>query len=172
MTATDITSITSWLVGRLPMEWATTPPVIVVDRDEITITLSIDAPTSDTDSDVDISEMTAGRIAGFRDDTRERRMAIARETEHRFERKVAWAVTCGDRTELFAHLAAPVMTRLRQPERIVLDTLIDASIARSRAEALAWCVRLVGKNTDEWLTDLRAALETVEQVRSTGPDVT
>jgi hypothetical protein len=172
MSTSDTTSITSWLHGRLPTEW-TPPPRIVVDRDEITITVSIDAPsTSETGTiDVDVSEAIAGRVAGFRDDTRERRMAIARETEHRFERKVAWAVACGDRTELFTHLAAPVMTRLRQPERVVLDTLIDANIARSRADALAWCVRLVGNNIDEWLNELRDALHAVEQVRSTGPDV-
>ena len=30
------------------------------------------------------------------------------------------------------------------PERRVLDTLIDAGVARSRSDALAWCVRLVG----------------------------
>ena len=37
------------------------------------------------------------------------------------------------------------MTRLRQPERLVLDTLVAAGVARSRSEALAWSVRLVGK---------------------------
>jgi hypothetical protein len=30
-------------------------------------------------------------------------------------------------------------------------------------------VRLVGKNTDEWLGQLRDALRTVEQVRDAGP---
>jgi len=173
MTATsDTTAITSWFAGRLPSEWTATPPSIDVDRDEITVTITIDAPTTAADpSDIDVSEVTIGRIAAFRDDTRERRMAIAREAEHRFERKVSWAVACGDRTELFTNVAAPVMTRLRQPERRVLDTLIEANIARSRADALAWCVRLVGKNADEWLSELRAALGNVEQVRSTGPDV-
>jgi hypothetical protein len=62
-----------------------------------------------------------------------------------------------------------VMTRLRQPERLVLDTLVDAGVARSRSDALAWCVRLVGEHEDSWLTDLREALRTVEQVRSGGP---
>jgi hypothetical protein len=78
-------------------------------------------------------------------------------------------VTVGDRTEVFTHLAAPVMTRLRQPERIVLDTLVAANVARSRADALAWCVRLVGRHTEDWLADLRSAMEEVDRLRESGP---
>ena len=52
---------------------------------------------------------------------------------------------CGDTSELFTPASVPVMTRLRQPERIVLDTLVDAGVARSRSDALAWAVRLVGR---------------------------
>ncbi len=102
-------------------------------------------------------------------DTKERRIAIAREAEHRFDRKVAWGVAVGEGTELFTHLAVPVMTRLRQPERQVLDTLVEAGVARSRAHALAWCVRLVGQNAESWLTDLRGAMEQVAAVRDAGP---
>ena len=61
------------------------------------------------------------------------------------------------------------MTRLRQPERQVLDTLVDAGVARSRSEALAWCVKLVGRNADEWLAELRSAMEGVQRVREQGP---
>ena len=43
------------------------------------------------------------------------------------------------------------MTRLRQPQRLVLDTLVDAGVARSRSDALAWCVRLVGQHEEDWL---------------------
>ena len=50
------------------------------------------------------------------------------------------------------------MTRLRQPQRIVLDTLVEAGVARSRADALAWCVRLVGQHEGDWLGDLRSAM--------------
>jgi hypothetical protein len=96
-------------------------------------------------------------------------MTIADEAEHRFGRKVAWGVRIGDHTSLYTHLAVPVMTRLRQPERIVLDTLVAAGVARSRADALAWCVRLVGRNTDEWLSKLREAMHDVERVRAEGP---
>ncbi len=169
MTATNST-ITSWLVGRLPETWTTTPAQIVIDRDEITIMLDIAEPTLDDDaSDADRAEALAGRSTGFREDTRDSRMQIAREAEHRYGRKVAWGVTVGDRTELFTHLAVPVMTRLRQPERMVLDTLVAANVARSRADALAWCVRLVGQHTDEWLNDLRTAMEAVDELRAAGP---
>src|SRR4051794_10401197 len=132
-------SIPSWILGRLPTEWTGTAPSITVDREEITIVLTLDPPSMpDDNSDIELAEASAGRIARFREDTRDRRMVIAREAEHRFERSVAWAVRCGDRSEVFTNLAAPVMTRLRQPERMVLDTLIEANIARSRADALAW----------------------------------
>ncbi|MGY2082581.1 hypothetical protein [Blastococcus sp. SYSU DS0539] len=63
------------------------------------------------------------------------------------------------------------MTRLRQPERLLLDTLVDAGVARSRSEALAWAVRLVGRHADEWLTELRDAMTSVEEVRARGPQV-
>lgn len=172
MNSTDDSSIRSWFTGRLPDEWTSAgAPTFAIDREEITVTITIDPPTLDEGaSAVDIAEATDGRISGFREDTRDRRMAIAREAEHRFERKVAWAVRVGDRTDLFAHLAVPVMTRLRQPERQVLDTLVRANIARSRADAVAWCVRLVGRNADEWLTELRDAMRSVDAIRDSGPD--
>lgn len=96
-------------------------------------------------------------------------MAIAREAEHRFGRKVAWGARIADQTHLFTHVAVPVMTRLRQPERQVLDTLVEAGVARSRAHALAWCVRLVGDNADSWLSELRDAMQKVREVREQGP---
>jgi hypothetical protein len=70
---------------------------------------------------------------------------------------------------MFTTLSVPVMTRLRQSERRVLDTLVDAGVARSRSDALAWCVRLTGEHTDAWLSELRDALRRVEEVRSQGP---
>jgi hypothetical protein len=164
--------VAAWFAGRLPDEWTSTAvPDITVDREEVTVVLTIDPPDIADDADEPTrAEAVAGRVSGFREDTRERRMAIAREAEHRFERKVAWAVRVGDHTERFTHLAVPVMTRLRQPERRVLDTLVAAGVARSRADALAWCVRLVGQHTDDWLGKLRAAMEDVERLRAEGPD--
>jgi hypothetical protein len=172
MTSTERTpsEITAWFTGRLPPEWtALAPAHITVDREEITVILTIDRPELADADEAAQAEATDGRIAGFREDTRERRMTVAREAEHRFERKVAWGVRLGERTALFSHLAVPVMTRLRQPERLVLDTLVSAGVARSRADALAWCVRLVSRNSDEWLANLRAAINDVDRIRAEGP---
>ena len=156
-------SISSWLTGRLPDEWFDGDPEVTVDRDEIVVVGRIASPEG-ADGNAE-----AGRIARFREDTREQRMAIAREAEQRFGRKLAWGAECGSTRALFTTLSVPVMTRLRQPERRVLDTLVDAGVARSRSHALAWCVRLVGEHTDDWLTALRAAMEEVERVREQGP---
>ena len=118
------------------------------------------------------SAAEAGRISRFREDTRDERIAIAQEAEHRYGRKVAWGAQAGGSTQLFTTLSAPVMTRLRQPERQVLDTLVGAGVARSRSEALAWCVRLVGEHTEDWLTGLREAMSEVDRLRAQGPDGT
>jgi len=128
-------------------------------------------PDPDTagESDAERAAAAEGRIRRFREETRGRRVEIAREAEHKFRRKVSWGVTCADVTEMFTTLSVPVMTRLRQPERRVLDTLVDAGVARSRSDALAWCVRLTGENADAWLARLRDALRHVEEVRDEGP---
>ena len=164
--------IRGWLTGRLPEDWFTEPVEVAVDRDEITIIGRIPEPTvGDDASDAERASAYAGKVKEFRERTRERRIEIARELEHAARRKVSWGVQVGDQRELFTTLSAPVMTRLRQPERAVLDTLVDAGVARSRSEALAWCVRLVAKNAESWLGELRDAMQKVEQVRQTGPDI-
>jgi hypothetical protein len=162
--------VTAWFGGRLPAEWFTSTE-ITLDRDEVIVIGTIAAPediTSDGDDARGAAE--AGRIARFREQTRDERIQVAREAEVRFGRKIAWGVTCGETTTVFTSIAAPVMTRLRQPERIVLDTLVDAGVARSRSHALAWCVRLVGQHSSDWLAELRTALTDVERLRSAGPD--
>ena len=116
-----------------------------------------------------MAEAEAGRITRFREQTREQRMAVAREAEHRYGRKVAWGASAGATRQVFTTLSVPVMTRLRQPERRVLDTLVDSGVARSRSEALAWCVRLVGSNAEQWLGELRGAMQAVQKVRDAGP---
>ena len=163
--------IRGWLTGRLPADWFDGPPELIIDREEITIVGTIAAPWVAGDvSDSERAAAVAGRMKEFRERTRERRIEIARELEHATRRKVAWGVRCGEERELFTRVSVPVMTRLRQPERQVLDTLVDAGVARSRSEALAWCVRLVAKNTETWLANLRDAMQHVERVRRTGPD--
>lgn len=170
MSETATTDIQAWFRGRLPDDWvAAAPADVTVDREEITVVLHLDAPDLDADA-AGRAEAVDGRIHRFRDETRDQRVEIARVAEHRFERKVSWGVAIGDRRALFTHLAVPTMTRLRQPERQVLDTLIAAGVARSRADALGWCVRLVGRHTDDWLARLRTAIDDVERIRADGPD--
>lgn len=162
--------VRGWFSGRLPQEWQQGAPAVTVDREEITVMLDIgDVDHDDDVSAAEVAEARAGRAKAFREDTRERRIEIAREAEHRFDRKVAWGVVVGEHRELFTHIAVPVMTRLRQPQRQVLDTLVDAGVARSRSEALAWCVRLVGEHTGDWLAELREAVSHVAEVRGRGP---
>ena len=159
-----------WFTGRLPADWFTSAPDVTVDREEITILGVI--PDPETAAEATEAEQAAaadGRIRRFREETRSHRIEIAREAEHKFRRKVSWGVACADVTEMFTTLSVPVMTRLRQPERRVLDTLVDAGVARSRSDALAWCVRLTGEDADSWLSRLRAALRHVEEVRDQGP---
>jgi hypothetical protein len=162
--------IAAWFAGRLPSEWLAGEPAVTVDRDEVVVVLPIAVPEPPADAGTDgVASATAGRIARFREDTREQRIRIAQEAEHRFGRKVSWGVQCGDRRALFTTVSTPVMTRLRQPERSVLDTLVDAGVARSRSDALGWCVRLVREHTEEWLGELREALREVERLREAGP---
>jgi hypothetical protein len=163
-------ALRGWFTGRLPADWFTAAPEINVDREEITIVGKL----SDTEGAAEATAAEAaaaadGRSRRFREDTREHRIEIAREAEHKFARKVSWGVECNGRRVMFTTFSVPVMTRLRQSERQVLDTLVDAGVARSRSDALAWCVRLVGEHSGTWLADLRTALRKVEQVRAEGP---
>jgi hypothetical protein len=158
----------AWFTGRLPEDWFDGPVEVTVDRDEVLVVGRLALPEGTETTDAEAAD---GRIARFREDTRDRRIRIAREAEQRFGRKVAWGARCGEVTRLFTTVSVPVMTRLRQPERVVLDTLVDAGVARSRSEALAWCVRLVGRHTGDWLEELRTAMRSVEDVRGRGPEV-
>jgi hypothetical protein len=163
----------AWIGGALPADWFTEAPEVVIDRDEIVIVGTLAGPTvPDAATDAERAAAEEGRISAFREETRDRRVRIAQQLEHRYRRKVAWGVVAGTTRQLFSTYSAPVMTRLRQPERRVLDTLVDAGVARSRSESLAWCVRLVAEHSDEWLTQLREAMGTVEQLRRRGPGTT
>jgi hypothetical protein len=160
--------VRGWFSGRLPEEWQESPADISIDRDEIVVTLRL-ADVAAGVSEAETEEARAGRASAFREETREQRMSIAREAQRRYERTVSWGVTIGEHEQLFTHLAAPTMTRLRQPQRQVLDTLVDAGVARSRADALAWCVRLVAQHEDDWLAELREAMGKVAEARGKGP---
>ncbi len=164
----------AWFTGRLPDGWFTGAPEVSVDREEILVVgelAPLEAGTEGGDTAAAQSAAEAGRISRFREQTRETRIEIAQQAEHRYGRKVAWGARLGGSTELFTTVAVPVMTRLRQPERQVLDTLVDSGVARSRSEALAWAVRLVGEHAEEWLGELREAMKAVEEVRGKGPEL-
>jgi hypothetical protein len=173
MTTNDgLEKLRGWFTGRLPDDWFEEAPEVVLDREEISVIGRLAEPKGAAEaSEAERSGAIAGHVQRFREDTRERRVDIAREAEHRFGRKVSWGVRCGEELVMFTQLSVPVMTRLRQSERRVLDTLVDAGVARSRSDALAWCVRLVGKNADDWLGELRDALQHVERARAAGPQV-
>jgi hypothetical protein len=164
----------AWLGGRLPDGWFTGAPEVTVDREEITVVgelPALGADLSDGADDAARAAAEAGRIARFREETRDERIEVARQAEHRYGRKVAWGARLGGSQELFTTLSVPAMTRLRQSERMVLDTLVDAGIARSRSEALAWAVRLVGEHAEDWLGELRDAMRTVDELRTRGPEL-
>ncbi|HCO03565.1 MAG TPA: hypothetical protein DIT48_09455 [Actinobacteria bacterium] len=159
-----------WFAGRIPEGWFTGTPDVTMDREEILIVGTLaDVTVEGEATEAAIAAARSGRIKQHREDTREARMRIANEAEHRFGRKVSWGATIGEATELFTTVNMPVMTRLRMTDRQVLDTLVDAGVARSRSEALAWCVRLVGSKQSEWITELRDALGAVEKARAAGP---
>ncbi|MFD3719449.1 hypothetical protein [Streptomyces sp. NPDC058674] len=156
ITAEQGEQLRAWFAERLPVDVYESLVSVTADREEITVVGTVAATES---------------VGEFRERTRDRRIEVAREAEELYRRKVAWGVRTGGETTLFTHLAVPVMTRLRQSERQVLDTLVAGGVARSRADALAWCVRLVGRNTEAWLADLRGSLAEVHRVRAQGPDV-
>ena len=140
----------------VPSEWFTEPVDVTFDRDEILVAGCL-AP------DVDPTE--------FRERSRSHRVRIADQAEARYLRKVSWAIRQNDTELRFTTVSVPVMTRLRIDERTVLDALIDGGLARTRSEALAWCVRLVGQHQREWLDELLSATEAVRAVRERGPRV-
>jgi hypothetical protein len=165
---TTTEELSGWFAGNLPDDWFTEPASILFDRDEIFVTGALATPKLDDTADPTVA--AHARIDAFRETTRDARIAIAARAEAKYLRKVSWAVTCGDEASEYTVASVPVMTRLRMNERRVLDTLIDAGVARSRSEALAWAVRLVGDNESEWIEKLRSAMTEVEELRNQGPD--
>ena len=146
--------VAGWFAGRVPDGWFLGAPEVTVDGDEI---LVVGRLPDD------------GDVKRFREETREQRMRIADAAQRKFGRTVSWGAALGDSRKLFTTVSVPVMTRLRIDERTVLDTLVESGVARSRSEALAWCVRLVGKHQADWIEDLRSALVHVQKVRAEGP---
>lgn len=162
--------VKGWFAGRIPKDWFSGAPEVRADRDEIWVIGTLPDVQLPVDAGPEAANAArSGRIKQHREDTRDLRIQMSEEAGRRFGRRVSWGVRIGETHEMFTHLAVPTMTRLRLPEREVLDALVDAGVARSRAHALAWCVRLVQKNQSEWLKELKAAIEQVGAVRQQGP---
>ena len=155
------TDVGEWFGKKVPKDWFSASALeVIVDNEEILVVGALS------------SEEDGGEAArAFRERTRDKRMSIASEAERLFHRKVAWGVRTGDERRVFTSLSVPVMTRLRITERSVLDTLVESGVARSRSDALAWCVRLVGKHEADWIAELREALVKVQEARAAGPTV-
>ena len=165
----DAGDAAEWFAGRLP-DWFDGDPTVVVDREEITVIGRLPEPEAEQ------SEARAsGRASRFREETRQERMRIADEAQDKYGRKVSWGVEVGSRRVRRANPvhphrgsgddapAAAGAPGARHPRR--------RRVARSRSDALAWSVKLVGEHTDEWLTKLRDAMRNVDDLRSEGPQV-
>lgn len=165
-----IQDIRGWFEAKVPKTWFSGPLELTADGDEILVVGNLpDVELAGGTSTEALAAARTARIDRFREETRDDRVRIAREAERHFRKKVGWGARCGDQTKLFTTVSVPVMTRLRMPERSILDTLVAAGVARSRSDALAWCVRLVGMHQADWIKGLREALVKVDEVRSKGP---
>jgi len=165
----DDVECAAWFAGRLPDDWFTAPVAVRSDRDEILVHGQLAEPGA-APSGEDAARVAAeARITGFREDTRVHRMKIAEVAQAQWGRTVSWTVSCGPVEARFTTASVPVMTRLRFDQRQILDTLIDTGVARSRSEALAWCVAQVGENQSDWIGRLKEAMSEVERIRSEGP---
>jgi hypothetical protein len=162
--------LTQWFTSRIPKGWFLDRPQVTSDGEEILVLGTLpDVELAEGTSDEGRSAARVARILRFREETRDDRVRIAREAERQFGRKVAWGARSGDEVRVFTTLSVPVMTRLRMNERSILDTLVAGGVARSRSEALAWCVKLVGMHQADWIKGLRDAIVKVDEVRSKGP---
>jgi len=160
------TEAAAWFAGQLPDDWFTGPLDVAVDRDEIIVTGTLGMPDNVPDGAGAAETAANSRISAWREATRQQRMSVADIAQSRWQRHVTWAARCGDQEVRFTSAAVPVMTRLLFEDRQVLDTLIDAGVARSRSEAMAWCVNQVGQNRAEWIDKLREAMSEVERIRN------
>jgi len=160
--------VKGWLAGRLPKDWFTGTPEVRMDEDEIWVIGTLPEVPAGGSAEAG-KAAREGAIQRFRETTRDERIKIADEARERFRRNLAWGAKIGEDAALFTHLSVPVMTRLRLPERELLDTLVRSGVARSRSHALAWCVRLVEKNESSWISELKEAMTKVGEVRSQGP---
>lgn len=166
----DLDEVAAWFAGRVPDDWFESPVSVRADRDEIIVTGTLPAPANVPEGDDAARVASTARMSAFREESRLARMKIAEAAQFRWQRNVSWGAVCGEVDEVFTNASVPVMTRLRFDDRQVLDTLIDTGVARSRSEAMAWCVGQVGQHQGEWIDRLREAMTEVERIRAEGPN--
>jgi len=161
----------AWVTNRLPADLFDADAgdvTVTADKDEVLVIGHL-AADGLPEEGREREAAAEAAIDAFRSASREQRVLFARQVERRTGRKVSWGARCGGHGLLFTHLTVPTMTRLRLPEREVLDTLVAAGIARSRSDALSWCVKHVRTTQQEWLEELRGAFDAVAEVAARGP---
>src|ERR1700736_2157803 len=127
-----------WFANRVPAGWFPGRPEVRSGGEEILVVGNLpDVELAAGTAPEALAAARVARIDRFREETRVERVKIAREAERRFRRKVAWGARCGEETRIFTTLSLPVMTRLRMPERSVLDTLVAGGGAPSPSGGLA-----------------------------------
>jgi hypothetical protein len=94
--------IAGWFAGRLPDGWFTGAPSVTIDEKQILVVGTLTEPTLPEGASAELKAgAEAGRISRFREGTRQQRIWIAREAEHRFELPVTWGATAGGTTQTF-----------------------------------------------------------------------
>ena len=121
-------------------------PEVTVDREKITVVGTLAVPDlAEGASDAERAAALRGRIEGVpRGHPRQAHRDTSSSTEHRTA-KVAWA-SRSTGSVLFTTLSVPAMTRLRRPSAPCSTP--GRRRRREVADALAWCVKLVGKHSD------------------------
>src|SRR6266545_3235552 len=80
--------LSGWFAGRIPADWFAGTPEVLSDRDEILVVGTLSDPELPSDATAEVAASARlARIDGFREDTREHRMRIAQEAQHRFGRR-------------------------------------------------------------------------------------
>src|SRR4029453_19034562 len=80
--------LSGWFAGRIPADWFAGTPEVLADRDEILVVGTLSDPELPSDATAEVAASArVARIDGFREDTREHRIRIAQEAQHRFGRR-------------------------------------------------------------------------------------
>jgi hypothetical protein len=146
--------VADWFAERLPGGWSSGPARVDVDRDEILVLIPL--PEGD-------------RPGEFRQRTRAERIALARSAEETFGRKVSWGTLADGARSVFTNIRTGVTAELALTERRVLDSLVAGGVASNRSDAVAWCIRLVGRHEADWLQDLDDAAASTRGVPAEQP---